>query len=269
MHSLKRLAGFLPTSIRDPITHAWRNARGAPDIHLLRIMADRSKIALDIGANAGDYAIDMVRHSKRVEAYEPVPELAQSIKEKLKALNINVYPWALSDKTGTVTLRIPVIRDGENPANASVEPGDKSLGLATRDVEVPSYRIDDLNLDPVGVIKMDAEGHEAAILDGATQLFERDQPNILMEADDTRHHAGCVVAARIFFAARGYTGFFMMGRQLVPIAEFDFSKHQNPDSLDANKHVIFGRLYVDSFAFVRQPKMVALLTDMAERGVTL
>src|SRR5258705_13499612 len=143
------------------------------------------------------------------------------------------------------------------------------MGTDFKEIVVPCYRIDDLNLDPVGVIKMDAEGHEAAILDGAVKLFERDSPSVLMEADDTRHHTGCVADARAFFEERGYTGFFMLGRQLKSISEFDFGKHQNPDSLDANFFTIFDRVYVDTFAFVKNQEAVRKLTQIAKDGRSL
>jgi FkbM family methyltransferase len=167
MNALKKAAAFLPVSVREPLRNLYRGMKGAPDFNLLRMMSDPSKIALDIGANAGAYAKHMANYSKRVEAFEPVPELAEYIRTKYRKLPINVRACALSDTTGIVTLRIPIIENGENPANASVEPGDLSVGTRTRDINVRCYRIDDLNLEPVGVIKLDAEGHESSILRGA------------------------------------------------------------------------------------------------------
>jgi FkbM family methyltransferase len=233
-------------------------------------MSSPDKIALDVGANAGDYAVHMARYSKSVEAFEPVPGLAAYIRTKFADRKINVRACALSDKTGKVTLRIPVLKEGENPANATVEVDDIMAGSSeTRDVEVPCYRLDDLKLDRVGLIKLDAEGHETPILRGAADLIERDRPNVLMEADDLRHRNGCVDSARAFFDERRYTGFFMLGRKLFKISEFDPLKHQNPSSLDANRHVIFGCDYVDSFVFVHDPKMVKRLSLMAETSASL
>jgi FkbM family methyltransferase len=269
MGVLKQIANQLPHSLRDPLLKAWREYRGNPDLHALRLLAIPSKLALDIGANAGTYARELARHASGCVAFEPVPDLAMAIGEKLRDAGVTVHPWAVSDRTGHITLRIPLVDGGDVPAYASVEPNDLSIGEITRDVEVPCYRLDDLKFDPVGVIKIDAEGHEEAVLRGATALIERDRPNILLEADEHRHKPGCVAAIRHFFSERGYEGFFILGRRLMPIADFDLAHHQSPSSLDSNKMVIFNRPYVDTFIFASDPSTIARLHSIANTGQSL
>ena len=53
-------------------------------------------------------------------------------------------------------------------------------------VAVRCRRLDDFGLEPVGVIKIDAEGHELTVLQGARALIERDRPSFLIEAEE-RH----------------------------------------------------------------------------------
>jgi FkbM family methyltransferase len=43
-----------------------------------------------------------------------------------------------------------------------------------REIVVPLHRLDDLELETVSVIKIDAEGHELAVLGGAHDLIARD-----------------------------------------------------------------------------------------------
>jgi hypothetical protein len=75
-----------------------------------------------------------------------------------------------------------------------------------------------------------------------------------------------VAEAKSFFDAAGYTGLFLLGRRLVPIAKFDATRHQNQRSLDVNKHVLFNAEYVDSFVFAHDHKMVEKLSRIADLG---
>jgi hypothetical protein len=137
MTVMKQLANLMPSFIRDPLVNVWREFRGNPELHVLRILAVPSKLALDVGANAGTYARQLARHAKGCIAFEPVPELAKSIEKKYGRFGVVVHPCALSDRTGNITLRIPISNGVENPQNASVEPDDLSIGTIIRVVEVP------------------------------------------------------------------------------------------------------------------------------------
>uniref|UniRef100_UPI001916C781 FkbM family methyltransferase n=1 Tax=Mycobacterium paraintracellulare TaxID=1138383 RepID=UPI001916C781 len=50
-----------------------------------------------------------------------------------------------------------------------------------RRIDVPVKRLDDLHLDDIGLIKIDVEGHELAVLRGATQTLTRNRPAIVVE----------------------------------------------------------------------------------------
>jgi hypothetical protein len=104
--------------------------------------------------------------------------------------------------------------------------------------------------DKVGLIKIDAEGHEIAVLNGAKAVIERFRPAVTVEADEHRHKPGCVGFVRQFFSDRGYAGFYLEGRKLTPMQQFNPSVHQNKAALDENGVVIFGRTYVGTFVFV-------------------
>ena len=73
--------------------------------------------------------------------------------------------------------------------------------------EISCKRLDDLNLDPVGFIKIDVEGHEEAVLMGGATLLERDRPTALIEIEE-RHKAGAIDAITERMNGLGYRGFF-------------------------------------------------------------
>jgi FkbM family methyltransferase len=265
---LKKFAESLPAGLREPLLAKWRLFLGNPEINILKYLADRSKLSLDIGANGGSYTGELARLSSGCVAFEPIPELANLVAEQHKTTR--VHACALSDRQGTVTLRIPIFNGGENPQNASVEPDDLTiLSAVTRDIEVPRFRLDDFDLGPVGLIKMDVEGHEESVLFGAANIIRRDKPTVLIEADEPRHKAGCVASISKYFFDYGYEGFFLLGRRVQPFAKFDLAQHQNPAHLDADKNVIFNREYANLFIFASDPKVIEVLASMASRGVPL
>jgi hypothetical protein len=57
-------------------------------------------------------------------------------------------------------------------------------------------------------------------------------------------------------------GFFLEGRKVRPMQQFNPSTHQNKAALDENGAVIFGRTYVDTFVFVADAGMATKLASL-------
>jgi FkbM family methyltransferase len=267
MPQLRHLATLLRASLRRPVRSLWRKVRGNPELHLLRLLSDPGRLSVDVGANAGEYAAFLARHNKGCVAFEPNPELARRIQESYGAAGVRVHACALSDKEDHVTLSIPVVDGVEHSALATIEPGNRVRDLPTRTVVVRCCRLDSLGLEPVGVIKIDAEGHEEAVLQGCEAIIERDRPTFLIEAED-RHRPGSVQAIRDMLKSRGYRGFMLERRKLRPIEDFELACHQDMANvmLDA---IVDGRTYVNNFAFVCDPVLIDRLSSLAARAKAL
>ena len=54
--------------------------------------------------------------------------------------------------------------------------------------QISLQKLDEENLPPVGFIKIDVEGHEFSVLQGAIQTLQKDRPNLLIEIEE--QHAG-------------------------------------------------------------------------------
>ena len=79
--------------------------------------------------------------------------------------------------------------------------------LAHPGVVVPTFRLDDLVVGPVGFLKMDVEGAEGRVVSGAMQLIERDRPIITTELKEEmlRRVSGTSVAEYLgYFESLGY-----------------------------------------------------------------
>ena len=158
----------------------WREARfygryGEVELHLLEFLCRRDQDAIDVGANDGSYVHYLRRHARRVVAFEPMPTLARALRRKF-ARGVVVEALALSDTTGTVSLCMPVV-DGVVVTGCSTVSSKASATYpAHRTIEVPMDRLDNVYGDQVGFIKIDVEGHEQAVLDGAVETVRRCQP---------------------------------------------------------------------------------------------
>lgn len=153
-------------------------------------------VFVDVGSSEGDFALIAARivgPSGRVQAFEPDAGNIAIIRDNV-ALNgfawVDVHPVALSD------------RDGEAELFRSSVSGWHSLlaGLENRDrdvVTVPVARLDSFAFDRVDMIKVDVEGVEVAVLEGARASIARHRPVILL---DTHPSLGADIARLQAFA---------------------------------------------------------------------
>jgi FkbM family methyltransferase len=137
---------------------------------------------LEIGANIGSHTVSLLKHygAREVIAIEPSPgncellrqnALSNSVAERVKLLEL-----ALSDQDGSVSLEISPTNSGDHRVRVS---GGSTNGTeASRDtIDVPAARLDSLvqageiDLERVGIVWLDAQGHEAHILGGAGTLL--------------------------------------------------------------------------------------------------
>ncbi|MBI5245431.1 MAG: FkbM family methyltransferase [Elusimicrobia bacterium] len=193
-------------------------------MRLLPWLCSRERIAVDVGANAGVYAWHLRRFCARVHAYEPVPELARYLQAALPGCVVHGY--ALSDRTGRATLRVPILNGREYGALASLSHGfERAHGV--REVDVDVRRLDDEGLRDVGFIKIDVEGHERAVIEGARSLLADQRPTLLIEIDE-RQSPGGLQATVSALADRGYDAWFFHDGRLRPVSNFDRARLQNP-----------------------------------------
>jgi FkbM family methyltransferase len=133
--------------------------------------AKRRGVALDIGANVGLWSRSLCQNFRTVLAFEPVAMFRECLIRNVVADNLQVKDFALGDKRTQATM---IITEG-NTGHTHIDPDT----LGTGDTEV--YRLDDLELDEVDYIKMDCEGYEYRILQGAEQTIKQCRPVVVVE----------------------------------------------------------------------------------------
>lgn len=141
-------------------------------------------IAMDVGANFGSYSVKMSRlvgDAGRVIAFEPVPQTFAMLVRSLAASgcsNVSALNIACSNANGLVTMSIPDDPvSGENLYQASISRSGPSL------ITVLCARIDDLPLpiDDLKLVKIDAEGHDAEVIEGMWSVISRVMPVLIAE----------------------------------------------------------------------------------------
>jgi FkbM family methyltransferase len=151
------------------------------------------RVAVDIGANLGEWAVPLARRvgpSGRLLAIEPAPRAATAVDKTLVAnalAQAEVIRCAVGDHDGTVEFAAPIV------TSVRIDTGTARIGPAAAGHEaltVVSRTLDSLaaerRLDRIDLIKIDVEGAERQVLDGARASIARFRPVLVLE---TGHEA--------------------------------------------------------------------------------
>lgn len=151
-------------------------------------LLDEDQLFLDIGANIGMYAVQVMHLKGNVglcHAFEPMPGNVARLTDNV-ALNqqqgvVTIHPYGLSDAPATLQLAFVAADNGEDTGNAEIIDAAAAVGRATFAIEVRC--LDDVALPnlPIGVIKIDVEGHEDCAYRGGAKRLRKDRPFIIAE----------------------------------------------------------------------------------------
>lgn len=142
----------------------------------------------DIGANVGFFTVigaKLVGPDGRVHAFEPVPENVACIRHNIAINNFrNVQVWqnAVSDISGPGELQLAHYSGGS--ALATVAPPPDLKGLISVDLVTVDELVQQQEVKPPTVVKIDVEGAEIQVLRGMRQTIKRYRPVLLYEIDD-------------------------------------------------------------------------------------
>lgn len=154
-----------------------------PELNYLDKFLDKDSVMIDIGASSGIYTLKAAKHLKDhgiVIAIEPFPEVFNSLYysvNKNNFTNVRLRSFCVTNQTTEKTLWM----NSNIPNTYSiVERHNSSIGLS-----VLGASIDDLviweRLNRLDYIKIDAEGAEKDILEGAKNSIEKYRPIIQAE----------------------------------------------------------------------------------------
>jgi FkbM family methyltransferase len=209
---------------------------------LVPLFCDKEKIAIDVGANMGIYSYYMAKYSKRVIAFEPNTDLWRHLR-RLLGPDFHLEAAALSGTSSTASMRIDTRNTGVGTIeekNDLVCVGDRSA-VVRRTVETRT--LDSFKFSDVSMIKIDVEGHEEAVIEGARDTIKRNRPVFIIETED-RHNPGAPRRLAETFSKLGYLRFFLKDRRLM-----EFNTLRDEDT-NAAKFGQPGSIYINNFIFI-------------------
>ena len=161
---------------------------GSYELEVQRVLQERLKpgsVLYDVGANIGFYSLLAARLGAQVFAFEPDVHNAESLARHARlnsfGAKIEVIRAAVFSTSGFVALE---------PAGSARGHGNAHVGTNTQHsnptVHVPCTTLDDFAREHIvpDTIKIDVEGAESNVLEGAEKLFTHYRPHLICEVHD-------------------------------------------------------------------------------------
>jgi FkbM family methyltransferase len=190
---------------------------------------------LDIGAQEGNYIYFMrrkLRQSGKIIVFESQPYLYQQLLHLKKILNwknVEVEFIRLSNAIGAAP-----VYNNENTAYTS----SSFEAIVNIDKNISNYVSNKITLQTLDnycltrdiqpdFLKIDAEGNELEILQGAISTLKSYKPKILVKCEERVAGAQKVLETFKLLRQLNYTGYFVLDTIRIPLRNFDFNVYQN------------------------------------------
>jgi FkbM family methyltransferase len=170
-----------------PLTHVQlyalvRGVLETPVQEALRRHVRPGDVVYDVGANLGFFSLLACHLGARVEAFEPLPRAAAAIRRSARHNGfdgLRVHEAAVGAAAGTATF----LRVREGSWSHLADRGRHAL--TEEEVPVRVLALDDVDLPAPAFVKVDVEGSEVAVLDGAAGLLREARPVLVIETHET------------------------------------------------------------------------------------
>jgi len=125
------------------------------------------RVCLDIGSNIGQWTRPLAKRFESVVCFEPNPNFRQCFEKNIQEKNVLLWPYGLSDKE----------HKAKQDFNSTV--------LHEEDGDIDCRRLDSFGLTNVDFVKIDVDGFEVPLLNGARETLTKNDPviNIEMKRD--------------------------------------------------------------------------------------
>ena len=124
--------------------------------------------AIDVGANVGEWTRPLAEKFQQVICFEPNPNFRECFNKNITESNVTLWPYGLSDKEHTAQqdFNSTVLKEGEG--------------------NIECRTLDSFNLTDVDYIKIDVDGFEVPVLQGAQETIRKNNPVINIEMKERK-----------------------------------------------------------------------------------
>lgn len=220
---------------------------GDAQSRLIKGLLGAETVYLDVGANHGVYALTAAAAGARVIALEPQPRPAEALRRSAACNNFGrllVMQLAAGSTSGTV----PIFNSRRGSSAASLvtarHPGQRTGSPV--DVRTVDHLCAELQLSRVDLLKVDVEGFETEVIQGAERTLREMRPIVLFESG-----AGAPITPFDLLRAAGYRHFFdedsaITGRLAAPRVEATLTNVVAvPDGALTRMHEVIARAASD------------------------
>lgn len=192
----------------------FRGCYSEGQLPLLAELLPQDCVFVDVGANHGEFSIcaASVARDGNVYAYEPMKDNIRKLRKNIDRngfKNIFVQEYGLSNIDSR---DVPIYTREEEFSDGSFHGGLGTIySISGRDKAIETinlHKLDDVfrKDSRIDVIKIDVEGAELTVLQGACKTIERTKPYIIFEANsETSQAAGYAIEDLLsWFRDRGY-----------------------------------------------------------------
>ena len=130
---------------------------------------------LDIGANIGNHSLFFSNYFNKVISFEPHPKIFKVLGLNTESKrNIEIHNFGASNKNGNNTM----VENNLNMGGSRLTKNKKNTNL-----NVALKKLDDFCKEHknITLLKIDTEGHELEVLEGAIDIIKKNKPIIIFE----------------------------------------------------------------------------------------
>lgn len=187
----------------------------------------------DIGANEGGYTRELMAYFPRAHyhCFEPNPETFKLLKANLTSKNVTLYQGAVSDHQGKTYLY-------DFADSAPLKPTQPTATMASLHREVITgfhrqpakrYPVSTITLDSwaktnqiktIDWLKIDTEGHELAVLQGAARLIENQAIALIQFEFNDMHAYSRTFFKDVITSLPGYHLFRLLPQGWLPLTTY-------------------------------------------------
>ncbi|GAA3973986.1 hypothetical protein GCM10022232_01470 [Streptomyces plumbiresistens] len=146
-------------------------------------LAAKSTTIADVGAHVGYFSMiaALANPKAKVHAFEPVDQIHARLSVNVRSngiQNVKLYQAGVSSSAGWADISVRfsgnLLSTGSTLESAAADAQLKRIQLLPLNEVFAENKLD--------LIKIDVEGHEMSVLQGARQVLKRDRPTVMLEA---------------------------------------------------------------------------------------
>ena len=143
------------------------------------------RVCLDIGSNIGQWTRPLAKRFQSVVCFEPNPNFRECFKKNIQEENVLLWPYGLSNKE----------HKAKQDFNSTV--------LRQEDGDIDCRTLDSFGLTNVDFVKIDVDGFEIPLLNGARETLSKNDPVINIEMKEGKR-SDIVARSRQILENYGY-----------------------------------------------------------------